>query len=71
MILILEMFKKKTYVYLVHDSCELRSLGTFGELLMGCYHVLSVRVILAQKHASFIFCIVQMFCIVHGCHVEI
>jgi hypothetical protein len=62
------MFKKKTYVYLVHDPCEIRSLGMCGQLIIGCYQVLNVWVILAQKHVSFISCIVQMFCMVYGCY---
>lgn len=63
--------KKKTYVSLVHHPCEVRSLGTCGELLIGCCQVLSVWVFLAQKHVSFISCIVQMFCMVYRCYVRI
>jgi hypothetical protein len=59
---------------LMNNSYETRFSNTFDKLLISCNphedQVLSTWVVLAQKHASLIYCIVEVSCMMCECYMR-
>jgi hypothetical protein len=68
----MEMFKEQTYVILVSKPLKQSLFSTYNELSVGCSSQLwDVWMVQTQNHVSFIFWIVQVFCMVCECCVSI
>lgn len=59
----------------MNDLYETRFPNTCDKLPSSCnpheVQVLSTRVVLAKKHASFIFCIVEVSCMMCECYLRV